>query len=116
MHNPHDLVNTIFKPNMTHAHFNTDAMDRVVDQLSVNGWIFGQDGEAFVGLYIHKLASFLGASNKDLVSANATENVYILEAGNKASYGSFEEFVRFINASEVCMLLIEEWFLFVAIW
>ena len=103
MHNPHDLVNAVFKPTMTHAHFNTDSMEEVINELETSGWIFGRNENAFIGLYVEKAAFFLPGSNKDLIS-EVVENVYILEAGNEALYGTFEEFIRIMNSSEVSAL------------
>ena len=100
MHNPHDILDAIFNLNMTHAHFNTAAMDVWDDELNTSGWIFGMDGETYIGLYSALKADFWPGTNFDIVAAG-TENVYICEFGSKSLNGSYEEFKQMLNDSQV---------------
>jgi hypothetical protein len=93
----------------THAYFPQDRFDEVAKQ---GHWTFGRLGDGYVALYSYRAAEFrqydparnaMGghAMPFDLVALGGADNVWIVECGRRARWGSFAAFQRAIVASGV---------------
>lgn len=93
----------------THAYFPQDHFDEFVQEGS---WTFGRKREGYVALYSWRPTSFLVydptrfATNGmtrpfDLVAEGGADNVWIVECGRAAEWGSFEAFRAAILAAPV---------------
>ncbi len=93
----------------THAFFPQDRFDEVVQDGS---WVFGREGDGYVALYSWRPAAFVDYAGKgwatdgmtkpfDLVAAGGPDNVFIVECGRQADWGSFAAFRAAVAASQV---------------
>ncbi len=102
-------------PLMTHAYFPQDHFDEVVQ---VGSWTFGRKGDGYVALYSFRetewetytpeeLAVLSAATIRpitqsfDLVARDHAENVWIVELGRAADWGSFEAFRDAVARADV---------------
>ncbi len=93
----------------THAYFPQDHFDEVVQD---GAWTLGRFRDGYVALYSHRPATWVvydptqyatnGMSKPfDLKADGGADNVWIVECGNKKSFGSFAQFRAAIAASRV---------------
>jgi hypothetical protein len=93
----------------THAYFPQDRFDEVTRQ---GHWTFGRKGDGYIALYSYRPADFLeydparhatGGHKQpfDLVARGGADNVWIVECGRRAKWGSFVAFQRAVGASAV---------------
>ncbi|HEU4405867.1 MAG TPA: hypothetical protein VFS43_11425 [Polyangiaceae bacterium] len=93
----------------THAYFPQDYFDEVVQAA---GWTFGRLGGGYVALYSHRPAEWLTydpavyatrgmARPFDLRAPGGADNLWLVECGREADYGSFEAFVAAVSAARV---------------
>lgn len=83
----------------THAYFPQDHFDETV---RAGNWTFGRKGDGYIALYSWRLAEFVDhgpevATNGmlqpfDLVATGGPDNVWIVECGSAAQWGSFAAF------------------------
>jgi hypothetical protein len=89
----------------THAYFPRWAFDRVeeVPAPGGGGWIFGQRGKGYVGLYSHLPYDWQeeGPDAGQEIIALGRQNVWLAMIGREAVDGSFEEFISAVAASPV---------------
>ncbi len=79
----------------THAYFPRWAFDEVVQE---GKWTFGQKGDSYVALYSYGSTKWM--SNYELRSPGK-KNVYIVELGSVADYGSFANFTESISSAVI---------------
>jgi len=102
-------LDSFFYQPFTHAYFPKDRFEEVVQE---GHWTFGRQGDGYVALYSHRPAEFLeydparhamGDHTQpfDLVARGGADNVWIVECGRRARWGSFAAFRRAIVASAV---------------
>jgi hypothetical protein len=102
-------LESFFYQPFTHAYFPQDRFEEVVQQ---GNWTFGRLGDAYVALYSHRPPEFLHYDPArhamgdhtlpfDLVARGGADNVWIVECGRRARWGSFAAFRRGIAASVV---------------
>jgi len=93
----------------THAYFPQDRFDEVVQQ---NGWTFGRLGDGYVALYSWRPTRWIAYDPAvyatdgmlepfDLMADGGADNVWIVECGRAADWGSFAAFRMAIAAAEV---------------
>jgi hypothetical protein len=93
----------------THAYFPQDRFDEVVKE---GNWTLGRLGDGYVALYSYRPTEFLRYDPArqatgghvlpfDLVADGGADNVWIVECGRRARWGSFDAFRRAIQASTV---------------
>ena len=80
-----------------HAYFPKTRFDRVVES---NNWTIGKKGDSYAALYSKVAPAWSTTEDYDLV-ASATENVWIIEMGDAAHNGSFDEFVSAITSANL---------------
>ncbi|HUW03803.1 MAG TPA: hypothetical protein VMW08_15710 [Acidimicrobiales bacterium] len=94
----------------THAFFPTEKFDEVV--IDDSGWVFGRQGDGYVGIWSHRPAAFVDPVPDDIFTNGLTEpfdlradggpdNVWITEVGDTDTHGSFEEFRAGLVAATV---------------
>ena len=92
----------------THAYFPTEHFDEVV---SDGNWTLARHGDGYVGLWSWRTPEWrdvpAGAfthgltEDFDLVAPGGPDNVWIVETGDSASSGSFEEFQRSLVEADI---------------
>jgi hypothetical protein len=93
----------------THAFFPQDRFDEVARD---GHWIFGRRGDGFVALYSYRTAEFLTYDPAvyatdghtlpfDLVASGGADNVWIVEVGTAAEWGSFASFRAAVGSAFV---------------
>ena len=93
----------------THAFFPQDRFDEVARD---GHWIFGRRGDGFVALYSFRNAEFLSYDPAvyatdghtlpfDLVASGGADNVWIVEVGSAAEWGSFATFRAAVGSALV---------------
>ncbi|MEL7209692.1 MAG: hypothetical protein AAGK32_15900, partial [Actinomycetota bacterium] len=90
------------------AYFPTERFDEVVQQ---DGWTLGRKGDGYVALWSLRPAAFRElppdvytkdlTEDFDLVAEGGGDNVWIVEVGDAATWGSFEEFRAAVVAADV---------------
>lgn len=94
----HPIGNQLLFVKMTHAYFPTWAFDEVVQS---SGWTLGRKGKSYVALYSQNPTQWsTDAPDYELV-AEGEKNVWIVELGTEAEYGSFSAFVTAITQASV---------------
>ena len=86
----------------THCYFPEASFDETICR---NGWWFGRKGEAYAAVYSQKPARMVreGDCRGREILCLEKENVWMLEAGSKEEYGSFDGFAeRIANARISC--------------
>ncbi|MAU12103.1 MAG: hypothetical protein CL607_19935 [Anaerolineaceae bacterium] len=83
----------------SHAYFPRDAFDEVVER---GNWVFGRLGEAYIAMYSqHKVTWHEDRYNDahPIIEARAEspDNVWIVEMGDAAQWGNFENFVAIVE-------------------
>jgi len=64
------------------------------------GWVIGRKGEGYVALYSQHPARWSPENDFELI-ADARDNVWIVELGDRASSGPFEKFAAAVRAAEI---------------
>lgn len=91
----------------THAYFPQAHFDEVVQ---TGHWTFGRKGSGYVALYSHRPTTWRAGQPEvfqngglpfDLVAEGGAQNVWIVECGDQARWGSFEAFRTAVAAAEV---------------
>jgi hypothetical protein len=93
----------------THAFFPQDRFDEVARD---GHWIFGRRGDGYVALYSYRSAEFLSYDPAvyatdghtlpfDLVASGGADNVWIVEVGTAADWGSFAAFRSAVGSALV---------------
>jgi hypothetical protein len=100
---PADVVEGILGvvfPKVTHAYFPLDAFDETV---TVANWTIARKGDGYVALYSLAPTTWRreGEFADREVIADGAANVWIVEVGDAALYGSFDDFVAAIRAARV---------------
>ncbi|GAB4528108.1 MAG: hypothetical protein Tsb0020_45380 [Haliangiales bacterium] len=95
----------------THAYVPQDHFDEVVVDDS-GQWVFGRRGQGFFGLYSYRPVAFRDYDRAiydtnglelpfDLIAEGGADNVWIIECGQHAEWGSFEDFQAALTAAQV---------------
>ncbi len=95
----------------THAFFPQDRFDEVARD---GHWIFGRRGAGFVALFSYRSAEFLSYDPAlyatdghtlpfDLVASGGADNVWIVEVGSAADWGSFAAFRAAVGSAFVAV-------------
>lgn len=84
----------------THAFFPAERFDRIVEQ---NGWIFGLKNDGYIALYSSNSYRWQdeGEYQGREIIVEGRKNVWVVEMGRKARFGSFENFVKQINEAPI---------------
>lgn len=93
----------------THAYFPQDRFDEVARD---DHWTFGRRGDGYVALYSYRSAEFLSYDPAvyatdghtlpfDLVASGGADNVWIVEVGSAADWGSFAAFRAAVGSAFV---------------
>jgi len=91
------LLDEILFKDLSHAYFPRDAFDEVVQTAH---WVMGRKGDAYVALFSEH-APVWSAENRYELVADARENVWMVELGDRQSDGAFADFAARIEAAEV---------------
>jgi len=103
-----ELLWTVFPyRDFTHAFVPQDRFDEVVQDA---GWTFARKGDGYIALWSWRATAWrtydpavhpmVGMTQPyDLVAEGGPDNVWIVEVGDRAASGSFEEFVAAITAA-----------------
>ena len=94
---PIPLLDAILFKNYSHAYFRRASFDEVAEG---GGWVIGRKGDGYVALYSQHPTRWSEENDYELV-ADAKENVWIVELGDRESSGGFEQFAAGIQAAEV---------------
>jgi hypothetical protein len=81
----------------THAYFPRNAFDEVVQ---ANGWTIAAKGDAYVGLWSQHPTTWSTENDYQLI-ADARENVWIIEMGDRTNHGSFADFAEALFSAEI---------------
>lgn len=95
----------------THCYFPADGMDEVS---AAGKWLFGRKHEAYIAVYSLKPWSRTMTGrykNKELLCLSKS-NIWLLEAGSRREYGSFQAFVQAV--SQACLEELAENILYVS--
>jgi hypothetical protein len=93
----------------THAYFPQAHFDEVVQ---TGHWTFGREGSGYVALYSHRPTTWRigqpevfqnGDLPFDLVAEGGAQNVWIVECGDQARWGSFAAFRTAVAGAEVAV-------------
>jgi len=93
------LLDAVLFKDFSHAYFRRAAFDEVAQDAH---WVMGRKGEGYVALYSQHPARWSAENDHELI-ADARENVWIVELGDAARSGTFQQFVAGIQASEVAV-------------
>ncbi len=91
------LLDGILFTDYSHAFFPQNAFDEVVRQ---GAWTLGRKGGAYVALYSQHPTEWSEENDYELI-ADARENVWVVELGDRERFGSFQAFVDAILAATV---------------
>jgi hypothetical protein len=85
---------------LTHCYFPKPDFDETV---AGDGWLFGRKGDAYVAVYsLRKHTTTAGGMWKDReLLCDAKQNIWLLQAGCRADYGSFEKFRAAIASAKL---------------
>jgi len=93
------LVGAIMSTDHTHAYFDRDAFDEVVEE---GAWVFGRKGEAYVGLWSDPPAAWSEDPEAPFERrAEGDEAAWVVELGSADEQGTFQAFTEALIAAEL---------------
>jgi hypothetical protein len=92
-----DFVDELLLTDYSHAFFPRNVFDEVVQ---TGNWTLGRKGDAYVALYSQAPTSWSTANDYELI-ADARENVWMVELGDREESGTFTQFVADIRGAPV---------------
>jgi hypothetical protein len=91
------ILDEVLFTDYSHAYFPRNEFDEFVQ---AGNWVMGRKADAYVALYSEHPPAWSADNDYELI-ADAKENVWIVELGDRASDGPFSGFVDRIRAAEV---------------
>jgi hypothetical protein len=91
------LVDQLLFVDYSHAYFPKNEFDEVVE---TTHWTIARKGDSYVALYSQEPPVWSLENDYELI-ADSKENVWIVELGDVASSGAFNDFVTAVSAAEV---------------
>ena len=87
----------------SHAYFRQDAFDEIVEQ---NNWIFARKDDGYIALYTQHAYQWFADRYDDEhpiieIRAEAPDNIWLVEMGDKSQWGTFQQFVEAISNASV---------------